>query len=84
VIASVREVFDEWWVAPLPGPRGGGTSRLIDALSANGIAAERIRAFESVAAACAYGASSLAEADRMTVFGSFLTVSEALSYYAVS
>ncbi|MCL2297837.1 MAG: hypothetical protein FWC35_06185 [Proteobacteria bacterium] len=84
VIANVREVFDDWWVAPLPGPRGGGTSRLLDALSANGIAAERVRTFDSVAAACAYGASSLAETDRMTVFGSFLTVSEALSYYAVS
>ncbi|MDR0246838.1 MAG: bifunctional folylpolyglutamate synthase/dihydrofolate synthase [Burkholderiales bacterium] len=84
VIASVRDVFDEWWVTPLPGPRGGGTPRLLDALLANGIAAERVRAFDSVAAACAYGASSLTEADRMIVFGSFLTVSEALSYYAVS
>ncbi|MDR0251446.1 MAG: bifunctional folylpolyglutamate synthase/dihydrofolate synthase [Burkholderiales bacterium] len=84
VIASVRDVFDDWWVAPLPGPRGGRTSRLLDALSANGIAAERVRAFDSVAAVCAYGASSLVETDRMTVFGSFLTVSEALSYYAVS
>ncbi|MDR2172972.1 MAG: bifunctional folylpolyglutamate synthase/dihydrofolate synthase [Burkholderiales bacterium] len=83
VIVSVREVFDDWWVAPLPGPRGGGTSRLIETLLANGIATERIRAFESVAAACAYGASSLAETDRMAVFGSFLTVSEALSHYAV-
>ncbi|MCL2309070.1 MAG: bifunctional tetrahydrofolate synthase/dihydrofolate synthase [Proteobacteria bacterium] len=84
VIAGVRDVFDDWWVAPLPGPRGGGVARLLDALSANGIVAERIRVFDSVTAACAYGASSLAGADRMVVFGSFLTVSEALSYYAVS
>jgi dihydrofolate synthase/folylpolyglutamate synthase len=81
VIADVRDVFDDWWVAPLPGPRGGKTSRLIDALSANGIAAAHIRVFDSVTAACAYGASSLAGTDRMAVFGSFLTVSEALSYY---
>ncbi|MCL2872869.1 MAG: bifunctional tetrahydrofolate synthase/dihydrofolate synthase [Betaproteobacteria bacterium] len=84
VIASVRDVFDEWWIAPLPGPRGGGTARLRDALAANGIAAARVRIFDSVTAACAFGASSLAETDRMIVFGSFLTVSEALSHYAVS
>jgi dihydrofolate synthase/folylpolyglutamate synthase len=84
VIASVRDVFDEWWVAPLPGPRGGGISRLLDALSANGITAERTRVFDSVTAACVYGASSLAGTDRMVAFGSFLTVSEALPHYAVS
>ncbi|MDR0771131.1 MAG: bifunctional tetrahydrofolate synthase/dihydrofolate synthase [Burkholderiales bacterium] len=84
VIASVQDVFDEWWVAPLSGPRGGGTSRLFHALSANGVAAERVRAFDSVTAACAHGASSLAGTDRMIIFGSFLTVSEALSHYAVS
>ncbi len=84
VIASVRDVFDGWWVAPLPGPRGGGVLRLLEALSANGIASERIRTFDSVTAACAHGASTLTGTDRMAVFGSFLTVSEALSYYAVS
>ncbi|MDR2016060.1 MAG: bifunctional tetrahydrofolate synthase/dihydrofolate synthase [Burkholderiales bacterium] len=84
VIASVRDVFDEWWVAPLPGPRGGGISRLLDALSANGITAELTRVFDSVTAACTHAASSLAGTDRMVVFGSFLTVSEALPHYAVS
>jgi len=84
VIASVRDVFDEWWIAPLPGLRGGGAARLREALAVNGIAAERIRIFDSVTAACAFGASTLAETDRMIVFGSFLTVSEALSHYAIS
>ncbi|MDR2709789.1 MAG: bifunctional folylpolyglutamate synthase/dihydrofolate synthase [Burkholderiales bacterium] len=84
VIAGVRDVFDEWWIAPLPGPRGGGAARLCDTLLANGIAADRIRVFDSVTAACAYGASSLAETDRMAIFGSFLTAAEALSHYAVS
>jgi dihydrofolate synthase/folylpolyglutamate synthase len=79
VVASVRDVFSDWWVAPLPGPRGGGTSRLLDALADNGIAAQRIRVFDSVTAACAQSASLLAETDRMIIFGSFLTVSEALS-----
>jgi dihydrofolate synthase/folylpolyglutamate synthase len=78
VVEAIRGSIDRWHVAPLPGPRGADAATLVAALRTGGVAADAIRAHGSVEAA--FGAARLAagETDRITVFGSFLTVSAVL------
>lgn len=79
VIAQARARVDRWHVATLPGPRGAGAAFLRDALVAAGVAPAAIRAFDGVAQALAAARDAAGEADRIVVFGSFLTVAAALS-----
>ncbi len=79
VIAAVRRRVDRWHVATLSGPRGAPASRLRDALLDAGVAAAAIRTFDDVAHALAAARDAAGEADRIVVFGSFLTVAAAMT-----
>jgi dihydrofolate synthase/folylpolyglutamate synthase len=79
VVEAVRGRIDRWYVAPLPGPRGASAATLRDALLVAGVAATAVRAFDDVPAAFAAARGHAGEADRIVVFGSFLTVAAALT-----
>ena len=78
VIAAVRPRVDRWHVATLPGPRGATGERLRDALLAAGVRPDAIRVHADVPDAIAAARGAATEADRIVVFGSFLTVAAAL------
>ena len=77
VVTALLPRVDRWHVAPLPGPRGASAARLREALIAAGVGAEAVRMFDSVAQALAAAREAAGEADRILVFGSFLTVAAA-------
>jgi dihydrofolate synthase / folylpolyglutamate synthase len=79
VIAALRLRVEEWYVATLPPPRGATADALRSRLASVGVAPGAIRTFADPA--CAYRAArgSIGEADRIIVFGSFLTVAAALA-----
>jgi dihydrofolate synthase/folylpolyglutamate synthase len=79
VVRAVAPRIDEWRVASLPGARGGAAPALRDVLVAAGVAATSIRMFDDVAAAWRDAQDGAGEADRIVVFGSFLTVAAALA-----
>jgi dihydrofolate synthase/folylpolyglutamate synthase len=79
VIAAVRSRIDRWFVATLPGPRGASAARVRAELMAAGVAPRSIRMFDDVAPAFAAARVEVGEADRIIVFGSFLTVAAALA-----
>ena len=79
VIAALRARIDRWHVAPLPGPRGARADQLRDRLVAAGVDAEAIRTYPDVERAYEAAAAGADEADRIVVFGSFLTVAAALA-----
>jgi dihydrofolate synthase/folylpolyglutamate synthase len=78
VAAALRGRVDRWYVAPLPGPRGANVGALQAALAAAGVAGEAVVACADVPAALAAAQNDADEADRIIVFGSFLTVAAAL------
>ena len=82
VVAAMRARIDRWHVATLPGPRGASASALRDALVGSGVEASAIHAFDDVASAYAAARDEAGEADRIIVFGSFLTVAAALAAQA--
>ena len=71
--------IDRWFVASLRGPRGADAAELRQELAGAGVAAGAIRTFDDVAAAFAAARDEAGEADRIIVFGSFLTVAAALA-----
>ena len=79
VIAAVKPRVDRWRVASLPPPRGAGAALLCARLEAAGVAAGAIRQFDDPAAAYRAACGEAGEADRIIVFGSFLTVAAALA-----
>jgi dihydrofolate synthase/folylpolyglutamate synthase len=79
VIAAVKSRIDRWHVAPLPGPRGAGAAALGRALASAGVAAANIRTFDDVVTAYRAARDEADEADRIIVFGSFLTVAAVLA-----
>jgi dihydrofolate synthase/folylpolyglutamate synthase len=79
VVAAMRARVERWHVATLPGPRGAGAAALRDALVRAGVAISEVRTFDDVASAYAAARSEAGEADRIIVFGSFLTVGAALA-----
>jgi dihydrofolate synthase/folylpolyglutamate synthase len=79
VVAVLRGAVDRWHVATLPRPRGASGEAREAVLRAGGIAPDAIRRFDDVAAAYAAARESSGEADRIIVFGSFLTVAAALA-----
>jgi len=74
VAQAVAPTIDAWYVAPLPGPRGGDVERIVGALEAAGVARNAIRAFDDVENALAAARNDARETDRIAAFGSFLTV----------
>jgi dihydrofolate synthase/folylpolyglutamate synthase len=79
VIAALRGRIDRWFVAGLPGPRGDDGTRVRDALRAEGVPAEAVASCGGIAQAFAAARAAATEADRIVVFGSFLTVAAALA-----
>jgi dihydrofolate synthase/folylpolyglutamate synthase len=79
VIEAVKARVDHWFVATLPGPRGASAEQLAAVLAQAGIAPCAVRTFDDVASALAAAWGGASEADRIIVFGSFLTVAAALA-----
>ncbi len=77
VVNAVKGRIDEWHIAPLPGPRGMSVDELATALATAGIKDRAIHRHATVATAYAAARKMAAEADRIVVFGSFLTVAQA-------
>ena len=78
VVDAVRGRVDVWHVGTLPGPRGAAADALASVLRAHGVADAAIRRFDDVGAALAAARGEAGEADRIIVFGSFLTVAAAM------
>jgi dihydrofolate synthase/folylpolyglutamate synthase len=79
VIAALKPRVDQWLVATLPPPRGATAMLLRERLEQAGIAPDAIRTFDDAGAAYRAAREIAAEADRIIVFGSFLTVAAALA-----
>jgi dihydrofolate synthase / folylpolyglutamate synthase len=79
VIAALLPRVDRWYVASLPPPRGATASDLRQRLETAGVAPAAIRDFNDPASAYRAAREAVAEADRIIVFGSFLTVAAALA-----
>jgi len=79
VIVAMAPRVDRWHVATLPGPRGASASALQARLGAAGVAADAVRGFPDVATAYRAALGEASEADRIIVFGSFLTVAAAMA-----
>ncbi len=79
VVAAVAARIDRWFVATLPGPRGASADAIRGELGRAGIAAHAIRTFADIGSAFAAARGEAGEADRIIVFGSFLTVAAALA-----
>ena len=79
VIAALKPRVDRWLVATLPPPRGATAMLLRQRLEQAGVVADAIRSFDDAGAAYRAARETAAEADRIIVFGSFLTVAAALA-----
>ncbi len=79
VIAALLPRVDRWYVASLPPPRGATAVDLRQRLQTAGVAPAAIRDFNDPASAYRAAREAVAEADRIIVFGSFLTVAAALA-----
>jgi dihydrofolate synthase/folylpolyglutamate synthase len=79
VIDALKGRVDRWLVATLPAPRGAKAALLRERLERAGVAAEAIRMFDDAGEAYSAARGIAAEADRIIVFGSFLTVAAALA-----
>ncbi len=79
VVAAVKHRIDHWYIAPLPGARGVELPMLSAALHQAGVKDVQIQRFESVSSAYAAAQKKADEADRIVVFGSFLTVAAAMA-----
>jgi dihydrofolate synthase/folylpolyglutamate synthase len=79
VVAAVRARVERWLIATLPPPRGAAAEQLRQRLEQAGVAPNAIESFDTPAAAYAAARGMATEADRIIVFGSFLTVAAALA-----
>ncbi len=82
VVASMRARIDHWYVASLPGARGADAAMVRSALLWAGVPPAEVRTFEAMEEAVAAARADAGEADRIVVFGSFLTVAAAKSALA--
>jgi dihydrofolate synthase/folylpolyglutamate synthase len=78
VVATMRARIDQWYIAPLPGPRGATAARIAAALRQAGVDASSIHEFADIGRAFAAARGAASETDRIAAFGSFLTVAAAL------
>ena len=79
VIDAVAARIDRWFVATLPGSRGATAEAIRAELAQAGIAPHATRTFDDIGSAFAAACGEADEADRIIVFGSFLTVAAALA-----
>ncbi|WP_374245721.1 bifunctional tetrahydrofolate synthase/dihydrofolate synthase [Zoogloea sp.] len=78
VVRLLRDRVDHWLLASLPGPRGLSAARLAEILREVGVNGD-ISEHPSPASAYQVAAGRAAESDRIVVFGSFLTVADAMA-----
>jgi dihydrofolate synthase/folylpolyglutamate synthase len=78
VATAMKSRIDRWLIAPSGGARGAAVSRIKDALAAAGVDDAVIDLCADVAQALALAYEQSGEADRIVVFGSFVTVASAL------
>ena len=76
VIAVLKPLVAQWFVAGLSGPRGGTAEALAEKLAAAGVTA--VACFADVEAALKAARDVAGVDDKIIVFGSFYTVSEAM------
>jgi dihydrofolate synthase/folylpolyglutamate synthase len=79
VIAAMRGEATRWFVATLPGPRGAAAADLAERLVVAGVAREAIVVCNDVSDAWCAAREAASEADRIIVFGSFLTVAAVMA-----
>jgi dihydrofolate synthase/folylpolyglutamate synthase len=79
VVAALRHRIDDWYVAPLPGPRGASAQHIATALRDAGVEPGAIHAFADIEHAYAAARGGANETDRIAAFGSFLTVAATLA-----
>jgi dihydrofolate synthase/folylpolyglutamate synthase len=84
VIDTMKARVDRWYVAGLPGARGAPALMMVEKLRVAGVAQPAIHAFDSIGAAYRAACDSASDADRIIVFGSFLTVAAALDANAAT
>lgn len=77
VIATLKDQFDEWYIAPLSVPRALPLLQLEAKLQQHGII--HSQTFANIQAACRAALSAATENDRIVAFGSFHTVAEAMA-----
>lgn len=78
VCEIMKNTFDVWYLCDLEGPRGGKAEDLKAFLVESGVLAERIRTFDNVKTALETAVNERGGTDKITVFGSFLTVASAI------
>ncbi len=76
-IDKVADKIDHWYLGSTPGPRGLSSAEMADALRQRRPEA-RTQIFDDITAAFDAAQASAAADDRIVVFGSFLTVAEAM------
>jgi len=76
VLAALAQRIDRWHLASLGGPRGASSSDLAAALGNR----PEVHLHETVAQALAGARARARENDKIVVFGSFLTVGEAIAW----
>ena len=79
VIAALAARIDRWMLASLPPPRGATAAALRDRLIARGVARDSIRIHDTPDSAYRDARGEATDADRIVVFGSFLTVAAVLA-----
>jgi dihydrofolate synthase/folylpolyglutamate synthase len=84
VIAALVPRVDCWLVTTLPPPRGAPASRLAERLAHAGVGPRAIDTFDDASAGYAAARALANDADRIIVFGSFLTVAGALAKRATA
>lgn len=77
VVAAMKSRVDRWFLGSLPGPRGATAVTIRDKLLMAGVDPAMVRSFDSIAEAVVAARDAAGEADRIVVFGSFLTVAAA-------
>ena len=78
VAATLKRSIDRWLIAPSAGARGADAHRIREGLVAAGVAPADVIDCVDVAAALHRAEADASEADRIVVFGSFVTVAAAL------
>ena len=82
VVRAVSPRITRWHLATLGGPRGASASQLAEVLAAVGVKAPReLHATPALAFEAARGQAG--EADKIAVFGSFLTVAEVMQHLSM-
>lgn len=76
VIGAISSEIDSWLVCDLASARAARSSRLKDEVERQ--ANSPVQVFTSVAAACTHAFASSGPEDRLVVFGSFVTVTDAM------